>query len=71
MKKFQEFLGYWLTVVLVLAVFSIVVGLGLTGWLVASQYWRKLFGVVELDTVIFIVSMVATIIHVIAERKRK
>lgn len=71
MKKFQEFLGYWLTVALVLVVFSIVVGLGLTGWLVASQYWHKLFGVVELDTVIFIVSMVATIIHVIAERKRK
>lgn len=71
MKKFQEFLGYWLTVVLVLVVFSIVVGLGLTGWLVASQHWHKLFGVVELDTVIFIVSMVATIIHVIAERKKK
>ena len=71
MKKFQEFLGYWLTVVLVLVVFSIVVGLGLTGWLVASQCWHKLFGVVELDTVIFIVSMVATIIHVIAERKKK
>lgn len=71
MKKFQEFLGYWLTVVLVLVVFSIVVGLGLTGWLVASQYWHKLFGVVELDTVIFIVSMVTTIIHVIAERKKK
>ena len=71
MKKFQEFLGYWLTVALVLVVFSIVVGLGLTGWLVASQYWHKLFGVVELDTVIFIVSMVATIIHVIAERKKK
>lgn len=71
MKKLQEFLGYWLTVVLVLVVFSIVVGLGLTGWLVASQYWHKLFGVVELDTVIFIVSMVATIIHVIAERKKK
>lgn len=71
MKKLQEFLGYWLTVVLVLVVFSIVVGLGLTGWLVASQYWHKLFGVVELDAVIFIVSMVATIIHVIAERKKK
>lgn len=71
MKKFQEFLGYWLTVALVLVVFSIVVGLGLTGWLVASQCWYKLFGVVELDTVIFIVSMVATIIHVIAERKKK
>lgn len=71
MKKFQEFLGYWLTVVLVLVAFSIVVGLGLIGWLVASQYWYKLFDVVELDTVIFIVSMVATIIHVIAERKKK
>lgn len=71
MKKFQEFLGYWLTVTLVLVVFSIVVGFGLIGWLVASQYWYKLFGVVELDTVIFIVSMVAAIIHTIAERKKK
>lgn len=71
MKKFQEFLGYWLTVALVLVVFSIVVGLGLTGWLVASQYWYKLFGAVELDTAIFIVSMAATIIHTIAERKKK
>lgn len=71
MKKFQEFLGYWLTVTLVLVVLSIVVGLGLIGWLVASQCWYKLFGVVELDTVIFIVSMAATIIHVIAERKKK
>lgn len=71
MKKLQEFLGYWLTVALVLVAFSIVVGLGLTGWLVASQYWYKLFGVVELDTVIFIVSMAATIIHTIAERKKK
>lgn len=71
MKKFQEFLGYWLTVALVLVVFSIVVGLGLTGWLVASQYWYKLFDVVELDTVIFIVSMAAAIIHAITERKKK
>lgn len=71
MKKFQEFLGYWLAVTFVLVAFSIVVGLGLIGWLVASRYWSKLFGVVELDTAIFIVSMAAAIIHVIVERVKK
>lgn len=71
MKKFQEFLGYWLVATFVLVVFSIVVGLGLIGWLVASQYWSKLFDVVELDTAIFVASMLAAIIHAIAERVKK
>ena len=71
MKKFQEFLGYWLAVTFALVAFSIVVGLGLIGWLVASQYWSKLFDVVELDAAIFVASMLAAIIHAIAERVKK
>lgn len=71
MKKFQEFLGYWFAVTFALVVLSIVVGLGLFGWLVASQYWSKLFDVVDLDAAIFVVSMLAAIIHAIAERVKK
>lgn len=71
MKKFQEFLGYWLAVTFALVALSIVVGLGLIGWLVASQYWSKLFDVVELDAAIFVVSMLAAIVHAIAERVKK
>lgn len=71
MKKFQEFLGYWLAMAFVLMALCVVIGLGISGWLMASLYWSKLCSDVNLDSVVFIMATVIAIGHAVAERVKK